>query len=370
LASVLEQKEKRVDAEKLLSFVKQVFKRLGVPEEDAGVTADVLVQADLRGIESHGVARISRYVDRIRQNKIEAKPKIRVLAETPSTLLIDGGNGLGQVVGVYAIRRCIDKAKASGACFASVRNSNHFGIAGYYSMMALKSHMIGISMTNAWRLVTPTYGRKGMFGTNPISIAVPAEHRMPFVLDMATSVVPIGKIEVYERRGEKVPLGWGAGRDGVPTTDPSAIRTGGFLMPLGGTAENAGYKGYGLAVMVDILSGVLSGAAYGPFVGAPDSEEPCNIGHFFGAIRIDAFRPEEDFGRDMDNLITVLKEAPKAAGQTRIYVAGEKEYEMERKLAAEGIPLHPKVYATLEKLAKELEVALDIDIGTTSVKRR
>lgn len=365
---VLREQEKRVDPEKLLSFVKQVFMRLGVPEDDAGVTADVLVQADLRGIESHGVARISRYVNRIQRNQIEAKPKIRVLAETPSTLLIDGGNGLGQVVAVYAMRRCIEKANASGACFASVRNSNHFGIAGYYSMMALKSNMIGISMTNAWRLVTPTYGRKAMFGTNPISIAVPAKNEPPFVLDMATSVVPIGKIEVYERRGEKVPPAWGADKGGIPTTNPSAIRNGGFLMPLGGTAENRGYKGYGLAIMVDILSGVLSGAAYGPFVGAPDSEKPCNIGHFFGAIRIDAFQPEADFRSTMDQLITVLKEAPKATGETRIYVAGEKEFEMERKSRAEGIPLHSKVYANLRDLGRELQVPLEIDVDVSSAE--
>lgn len=364
----MRKREKRVDPEKLLSFVKQVFIRLGVPEDDAGVTADVLVQADLRGIESHGVARISRYVNRIRRNQTEAKPKIRVLAETPSTLLIDGGNGLGQVVAVYAMRRCIEKAKTSGACFASVRNSNHFGIAGYYSMMALKSDMIGISMSNAWRLVTPTYGRKAMFGTNPISIAVPTKNELPFVLDMATSVVPIGKIEVCERRGEKVPLGWGANKEGMPTTNPSAIRKGGFLMPLGGTAENRGYKGYGLAIMVDILSGVLSGAAYGPFVGAPDSEKPCNIGHFFGAIRIDAFRPKEDFKSDLDDLMRVLKEAPKATGETRIYVAGEKEFEIEREFRAEGIPLHAMVYANLIDLGRELQVPPEIDVDVSSAK--
>jgi LDH2 family malate/lactate/ureidoglycolate dehydrogenase len=349
-----------VDAEKLKSFVKRIFIALNVPQEDAEVTADVLVNADLRGIESHGVARIMRYVGRIRDKLIEPKPKINIVSETQSTILIDGGNGLGQVVGALAMRRCIAKAKNTGVCIASVRNSNHYGIAGYYAMMALKEDMIGISLTNTYPLVSPTYGRRALIGTNPIAVAVPTKNETPFVLDMATSVVPIGKIEVYSRRGYKAPIGWGRDLEGRDTTDPKAILQGGTLLPLGGTEEHAGYKGYGLAVLVDILTGVLSGGAFGLYVGRPDEPIPSKIAHFFGAINIDSFVNKEEFKERMDAMVRCIKDSPKTPGHNRIFLAGEIEAETEKRRKVEGIPMHKKVYETLLCLANEFGLNIDI----------
>jgi len=349
-----------VDALRLKNYLVDIFISVGVPKKDAETTSDVLVQADLRGIESHGVARILRYVGRIRDGQTEPRPNIRVVSETISTLLIDGGNGLGQVVGVYAMERCIEKAKRAGICFATVRNSNHYGIAGYYAMMGLKEDMIGFSSTNSYPLVAPTYGRKRMFGTNPIAIAVPTMKEVPFVLDMATTVVPLGKIEVSERREKQVPTGWGVDSEGQDTTDPSKIRNGGSILPLGGTVEHAGYKGYGLGVLVDILTGVLSGGIFGPDVGRPEDPMPSRIGHFFGAMNVEAFMPKDEFKERMDSMLQGLKQSPKAQGLNRIYYAGEIEAETEKLRLVEGIPIHWKVYETLKKLGDETGVKMNI----------
>ncbi len=349
-----------VDAKKLKAYLVDIFVSVGLSPKDAETTSDVLVQADLRGIESHGVARILRYAGKIRRGEINPRPDIEVVSETPTTLLIDAGNGLGQVVGVYTMERCIEKAKRAGMCFATVRNSNHYGIAGYYAMMALDEDMVGVSSTNTWPLVVPTYGRKPMFGTNPIAVAVPTMNATPYVLDMATSVVPIGKIEVYERREKNVPIGWGVDSEGRDTTDPSKIRNGGSLLPLGGTVEHAGYKGYGLGVLVDILTGVLSGGVFGSEVGRPEDLTPSKIGHFFGAVNIDAFMPKEEFKKRMDSMLQGLKDSPRAVTQSRIYYAGEIEAETQRLRLVDGIPMFWKVYETLKKLGNETGVVMDI----------
>jgi len=349
-----------VDAKKLNDFLVNIFVSVGVSQKDAEITSDVLVQADVRGIESHGVARILRYAGKIRDGQIDPRPNIRVVSETASTLLIDAGNGLGQVVGVYAMNRCIEKAKQAGMCFATVRNSNHYGIAGYYAMMGLKEDMIGISSTNTWPLVVPTYGRKPMFGTNPIAVAVPTKKETPYVLDMATSVVPIGKIEVYERREKEMPTGWGVDSEGRDTTDPRKIRNGGSLLPLGGTVDHAGYKGYGLGVLVDILTGVLSGGVFGPDVGRPEDPTPSRIGHFFGAVNIDAFMPKKEFKKRMDSMLQGLKDSPRAPTQSRIFYAGEIEAETERLRLVKGIPMYWKVYETLKKLGNETGIKMDV----------
>lgn len=349
-----------VDAKKLKDYLTHVFTALDVPQRDAEVTADVLVQADLRGIESHGVARIMRYAGRIQDKLIDPKPNIRIVSETPSTMLIDGGNGLGQVVGVFAMEKCIAKAKTTGVCLATARNSNHYGIAGYYAMMALKEDMMGISLTNTWPLVAPTYGRKAMIGTNPIAVAIPTGNETQFVLDMATSVVPIGKIEVSERREKNIPIGWGVDAEGRDTMDPKAIRQGGALLPLGGTVEHAGYKGYGLGVIVDIMAGVLAGGAFGLDVGRPEDPIISNIGHFFGAVDVRAFMPIEEFRERMDSMLQAIKNSPKAAGQSRIFYAGEIEAETEKRRLLEGIPLHWKVYETLRSLENELGIEMKI----------
>ncbi len=363
--------EPRVRAEALCHFCQQVFEKLDVPEEDAAITADVLVAADLRGIDSHGVARLKRYVDGLRAGVMIANPRVQVIRETLSTALIDGGGGLGQPIGVRAMRVAIEKAREGGAGFVAVRNSNHYGIAGYYAIMALDSDCIGFSMTNASPLVVPTFGRAAVLGTNPISVAAPAGQERPFVLDMATSVVPRGKLELYHRLAKPLLKGWTVDERGGTTTDAGAIlrnlseRLGGGILPLGGEGEElGGHKGYGLALVVDILSGVLAGAGYADRVNPKDKQgkmKPGDVGHFFGALLIEAFRPLDEFMAAMDDLIRRLKGSAKAKGEGRIYIHGEKEWEMEEERRKRGIPLHSQVVTMMERLAEELNLPLILD---------
>ncbi|HEC34329.1 MAG TPA: Ldh family oxidoreductase [Chloroflexi bacterium] len=363
--------EIRVWAEPLKDFCVRVFRKMDIPEEDARITADVLVTADLRGIDSHGVARLRRYVNGLRSGMMIARPEVKVVTETAATALIDAGAGLGQPVSHQAMQKAIKKALDVGAGFVTVRNSNHYGIAGYYAMMALEHDCIGISMTNAAVLVVPTFGRDAMLGTNPIAVAAPAGEERPFVLDMATSTVPRGKLEVYHRLEKPIPLGWATDETGTPTDDPGRVlenfkaRAGGGLLPLGGAGELLrGYKGYGLALWVDIFCAVLSGAAYADLVYPKTSDGkplPSKIGHFFGAWRVDAFRPADEFKAAMDDIQRRLKGAPKAEGQDRIYIHGEKEYEEADRRAREGIPLNPKVAADLRAIGAELGVEYDLE---------
>lgn len=350
----------RIDAERLRAFVERVFERLGVPLEDARTTADVLIQADLRGVDSHGVARLQWYTTGLQNGSMEPKPQIRVVHETPVTATVHGGNGLGQVVGTWAMQRCVEKARNLGVGFATVRNSNHFGIAGYYAMRALPHQMIGISLTNSRPHVVPTFGRQVLLGTNPIAVAVPAGEERPFVLDMATSGIPLGKVEVASRKEVPLPPGLAVDSQGRPTTNPNDMLEGGGLLPLGGTRESGGHKGYGLAALVDILSGVLSGPAFGAAVLFPGTGEPALVGHFFGALRVDAFRSVNEFKADMDKMIRELKESPKAEGHDRIYVHGEIEYETEIERRRNGIPLHPKVLKTIREIGRSLGVEYDV----------
>ena len=359
----------RVQADALKVFCKGVLQKLDVPEEDARITAEVLVSADLRGVDSHGVARFRRYVNGIVNGFMVPRPDVRVVTETPTTALIDAGAGLGHPVSYRAMERAIGKALEYGSAFVSVRKSNHFGIAGYYAMMALEQDCIGIAMTNAGRLVLPTFARESMLGTNPIAVAAPAGGEYPFVLDMATSTVPMGKLEVYNRLEKPMPLGWASDETGTPITDANLAmklarkREGGGLLPLGGAGDSlSGHKGYGLALMVEILTGVLAGAAYSELIAsetAPEGERmPINLGHFFCALRVDAFRPADEFKASMDDLQQRLKRTPKAEGQDRIYVHGEKEYEETERRAREGIPLNPKVLADLRDISGEFGVSL------------
>ncbi|HEB64797.1 MAG TPA: Ldh family oxidoreductase [Chloroflexi bacterium] len=352
--------------EPLREFCVQVFEKMGIPEDEARITTDVLVTADLRGIDSHGVARLRRYVNGLRSGMMVAHPDVQVVVETPVTATIDAGGGLGQPVSHRAMEMAIQKALDYGAGFVTVRNSNHYGIAGYYAMMALEHDCIGISMTNAAVLVVPTFGRDAMLGTNPIAVAAPAGDEPPFVLDMATSTVPRGKLEVYHRLEKPLPIGWATDETGMPTTDAGRVlenlktRAGGGLLPLGGAGELLrGYKGYGLAVWVDIFSALLSGAAYANLVYPKDEAGnplPSAIGHFFGAWRVDAFRPVDEFKAAMDDLQRRLKNAPKAEGAERIYIHGEKEFEEAARRTKEGIPLNPKVAADLQAIGEELGV--------------
>jgi L-2-hydroxycarboxylate dehydrogenase (NAD+) len=361
----------RVNHERLTDYVTRVFVALDVPEADARVTANVLVAADLRGVDSHGVARLRRYVQGLHDGMMVAHPNIQVVHETPATALIDGGAGLGQPVGRRAMRLAIEKAQSVGAGFVAVRNSNHYGIAGYYAMMALEEgNLLGMSMTNAAVLVVPTFGRDALLGTNPISVAAPSGKERPFVLDMATSTVPRGKLEVYDRLGKELPPGWATDEHGVETTDAARVlanfkqRAGGGLLPLGGAGELlSGHKGYGLALLVDILCGILPGAGYADRIYPKDPNGkplPADVGHFFGAWRIDGFRPVEEFQASMDDIIHRLKDLPKAEGQERIYIHGEKEYEEAERRRQEGIPLVGKVYEDLRAIAGEVGVEFDI----------
>jgi len=345
----------------LKDYMIRYFTRLDVPAEHAAISAEVLLSADLRGVDSHGMIRLNTYYgNRIRKGMIDPKTPYKVVHETATTAAIDGGNGLGHVASHFAMETCIDKARKSGMAMVTVRNSNHFGIAGYYAMMALKQNMIGICFTNSQPLVAPTYGRKAMIGTNPIAVAVPAGKQRPYVLDMATSIVPIGRVTVYDKEGKDIPEGWGIDQEGQVTTTPAEVLHGGALMPLGGIDLMRGYKGYGLGLMVDIFSGVLSGSAFGTGVDIRDGKHTAHTGHFFGAIDIGAFRPLDEFQRDMDDLIEQLKNSPKAKGQERIYIHGEKEFEMADYNARRGVPLLAPVVEGLKKAGHEIDVEFDV----------
>jgi len=355
-----------VSAEPLKVFCQQVFQNLGVPEKDAEVTAEVLVAADLRGIESHGVARLRRYFSGLQEGIMVPRPEMRIVHETPISALLDGGAALGQVAGKRGMDIAIAKALQAGAGFVAVRNSNHFGIAGYYSQMALEHDLIGMAFTHSTPDVVPTFGRDVLLGTNPISVTVPAGKERPFVLDMSTAVITSGKLETYSRMGKHIPLGWAVDEAGRACEDPKRVyanmraKRGGGILPLGGLGEIfGGHKGYGLALLVDILSGVLSGSGNTTLL-YPKTPEgkplPSRVGHFFGALRVDFFRPLPEFKEDMDDMIRRLKNSAKAEGETRIYLHGEKEFELEEKYRREGIPLYHKVYADLQAIAEAVGI--------------
>lgn len=359
--SLLIGKYVRVPADKLKEFVTRVFEKLGVPHEDAEITADVLVRADLRGIESHGVARLRRYVDGIKNGVVKTRPNIKVVKETPVTALIDGDFGLGQVVAYRAMKLAIEKAKKNYVGFVGVKNSNHYGIAGYFAMMAVKEDLIGLALTNTRPLVAPTWGMQKVIGTNPIAIAIPTKEE-PYVLDMATSVAPVGKLEVATRLAKPIPAGWAIDPEGKLTTDPQLARKG-SLLPLGGYGEEmGGHKGYGLSFVVDVLSGVLTGANFGPFVGETEGPQPANVGHFFGAMRIDAFMPVDEFKERMSKYIEVIKKSKKAPGAEEIYVAGEKSAYTEKVRMEKGVALDLKTAEMLKKMSEEFGVPLPFQL--------
>jgi len=350
----------KVGAEALQEFVAQVFARLEVPALQAVEAAEVLVNADVRGVDSHGVARLPYYVDRLDKGLIESVTDISLVRESGASILVDGGNGLGQLVSKRAMEICIEKAGMNGSCMATVRNSNHFGAAAYYAMMALPHGMVGISMTNAYPLQPPTFGKKAMIGANPMAVAIPAGTEAPFVLDMSTSTVAFGKLEIANREGTAMPHGWALDKDGNPTTDPRAGMEGRTLLPLGGTRELGGHKGYGLALMVEILCGVLSGAAFGLAFVEQGLEVPMNLGHFFGAISLQAFSQVERFKEGMDDMLSALKVSSPAQGQERVYTAGELEYLCERERRQKGIPLNHVVADNLRQIGGRYDVACPV----------
>ena len=350
----------RYSAADLHSFCCQTLERLDVPADEADVMADVLIYADLRGIDSHGIAHLALYVRRLCTRAYNARRTISIVHETPSTALIDGGGGLGPPTGVRAMKVAIEKAARVGSSWVAVRESHHFGAAGYYACMALEHDMIGLALTNAGPAVLPTFGLQPQVGTNPIAVAVPADKEPPFVLDMATSVKAVGKLEILIREGKEAPPGWLMSPDGSIGHDPEEfvrVRSSGMLggvLPLGGAGEEtSGYKGFGLGLGVELLAPLLAGDTPSPFMELwPGGPEP-TIAHFFGAIRIDAFRPASEFKADVDRVLEHIKASPKAPGHNRIYIAGEKEFECLQERQAIGIPLHPGVVEDLTRLAEE-----------------
>ena len=344
----------RADAEMMLTFARECFVKVGVAEEDAAIAAEVMLEADLRGIDSHGLPRFRQfYINRLREERINPRPTVRIVHEAPATALVDGDGGLGMVVGYRAMSIAIEKARVTGAGFVSVTNSRHFGIAGYYATMALKHDMIGISMTNTGPLMVPTYGAQAMVGSNPISLAAPGKRGSPFVLDMATTLVSAGKFEIAMRKGDSVPEGWALAEDGQPTTDPDVARNTRKFLPLGSQPDMASYKGYGLGIMVDILCGVLSGIGPGPALSA-------NSGHFFGALRIDGFRPADEFKDMMDDMNDALRATPTLPGYDQVLVPGDKEFRAREDRTRNGIPLEPDVIESLMELSQELNVPLEL----------
>lgn len=363
MAEVLTSEYRLARETDLKGFVARVLEKVGVAPADAAIVADVLVAADLRGIESHGVARLeSYYVSRIRAGQIDPTPTLSTVRETATSLLIDAGNGLGHPVSKRTMERLLDKAAVSGAAFGAVRNSNHYGIAGYYAMMALDRDMIGIASTNTVRYGAPTYGRDLLLGTNPLAFAIPAKEEPAFVLDFATTTVPKGKLEVYTRKEKQLNPGWAIDENGFETLDPK-IALKGALLPLGGYGvDNGGHKGYGLGLLVDILCGVLSGGAFGAGLPLPtDGPQPGKISHFFAAFKIDGFRDPAQFKADMDTELRAFKNSAKAPGQERIYVAGEIEVEKTAYNRKHGVPIHVKVWDGLQKLAGELDLPFDVE---------
>jgi LDH2 family malate/lactate/ureidoglycolate dehydrogenase len=356
--------EKLVNHAALMDFTKAIFKAIGCSEKDATTATAVLVSADLRGIDSHGVARLSGYVRLYHAQRVNAAPDVRIIHQTPSTATVDGDKGLGLVVAPIAMRIAIEKAKAVGSGWVSVKNSNHYGIAAAHAMLALEEDMIGISMTNASALVAPTFSLERMLGTNPICVAIPAGNEPPFVADLATTTAANGKLEILQRKKEEAPGGWIQDKNGIGTTDAHALKSGGALLPLGSDREHGSHKGYALGAVVDIFSAVLSGANYGPwvppfpaYVPMPENMPGEGIGHFFGAMRIDGFRPAVEFKNHMDQWIKRFRDAKPISSEQAVLIPGDPERIMERERRQGGIPLHSDVVEDLSLLARQLNVA-------------
>ena len=342
--------------QQLHSFAFTIFLQMGSTKENATTAAKALLSADLRGVDSHGIARLGGYVRLWKADRVNANAVISIVHETPSTAVVDGDRGLGLVVGPAAIQVAINKAQQVGTGWVSVKNSNHFGIAGYHAMMALPHDMIGIAMTNASALVAPTFSVERMLGTNPIAVAIPAGAEPAFVADFATTTAANGKLEILQRKNAAAPTGWIQTKDGEPSTDANELKNGGSLLPLGGDREHSSHKGYALGAIVDIFSAVLSGANYGPwvppfpaYVPMPENLPGEGIGHFFGAMRIDAFRTADEFKQHMDNWITRFRSAKTVAGEAKVIIPGDPEREMEAVRMKYGIPL---VNAVREDLIK------------------
>ena len=347
-------------ADYLANFSAAVFMHFGIAEAEARLAADVLAKADLRGIDSHGVARLHTYFEMLTLGRINSKPNVKIVRDKLSVATVDGDNGLGLVVGPKANEIAMEKAEKYGSGWVSVCNTNHFGIAGYYPLKAVERDLIGWAMTNSTKLVAPLWGAERMLGTNPIAIAFPGYQEPPIVIDMATSAVAYGKIEIALRKNEEIPKGWIIDKDGRDTTNPQEMIDGGAQLPLGSEREMGGHKGYGLAAMVDILCCVLSGANWGPFAPPfalrqeiPSRSVGKGIGHFFGAMQIDGFIDKDEFKKQIDEWIRVFRNTKPAPGTNGPLIPGDPEREAEAIRSKKGIPLIKPVVDGLLDISKK-----------------
>ncbi len=347
------------------NFMVDVFQGLGVPEEEAKVCADVLISSDLRGIESHGVGRLKYYYERIQAGVQFTTTEMEIVKETATTALVDGHHGMGHVIAYRSMRLALDKARVYGLGAVAVRNGTHFGIAGYYPLMAAREGMMGFCVTNARPSIAPTFSTEPMLGTNPIAFAAPSDTDFPFCFDGATSITQRGKIEVAARAEKPVPEGWVIDAQGNPATDSAQIledlgKATAALLPLGGAGELlAGYKGYDLATLVEILSASLCGGVFmKDLLGFAEdgSRRPSMLGHFFLAINVEHFLPLDVSRRITGQIMRALQDARKAPGQDRIYVAGEKEHEMEQTVRERGVPVNQNLSQELQFMRDELNI--------------
>ena len=351
----------------LQDFTMQVFLHFGISRKDSALASEVLSLADVRGIDSHGVARLHTYYEMLTLGRINPTPAIKVIRERKSVCTVDGDNGLGLIVGPKANTIAMDKADLFGSGWVSVCNTNHYGIASYYSLKALERDMIGWSMTNSTKLVAPLWGGERMLGTNPISIAFPGLKNLPIVIDLATSAAAYGKIEIAKRKGQPVPKGWIIDKQGEMSTNPDDMINGGALLPLGSERELGGHKGYALSAMVDILTSVLSGANWGPFAPpfALRQEIPARsvgkgIGHFFGAMEIQGFMDVTEFKKRIDEWIEVFRNTKPAKGTSGPLIPGDPEHKEEVKRRKEGIPLISAVVNDLLEVSKQTGIPFKV----------
>lgn len=351
----------------LFRFTQNVFEHIGLSKQEANQATEILMRAELRNISTHGLVRLPEYINLWKNKRITVTPKFNIVHETPSTALVDGGKGLGLVTAPKAMDLAIRKAEITGTGWVAVRNSYHFGIAGYYAMKALEKDMIGITMTNANPLVAPTFSIHGMLGTNPIAVAIPAHQEPPFVADFATAPVSRGKIDEWDNAGFPVPDGLLQDKNGKLTHEASALKNGGAIRTLGGDKIHGSHKGFCLTAIVDIFSAVFSGANFGPtvvptlgYVKGKSGVMDNGIGHFFGAMRIDAFQTKEEFKKNMDHWIQAFRKAQPIEGEERVIIPGDPEREAETANMLNGINLSPKTVEGLKNIAQEFNLDFDV----------
>ncbi len=352
----------------LFELTSNIFQKMGCSKEDADMASNVFIAAELRGLPSHGMIRIKDYYELWKARRINVAPNVRVVHETPSTAVVDGDGAIGMIAATKSMQVAIEKARECGSGWVSTRGSNHYGIAGYYAMMALEHDMIGMSMTNANPLVAPTFSVSRLMGTNPIAVAIPSGKYPPFVADFATTPIARGKLAVAEKKGEKTLPGYVQDKEGNPSTDPSILKQGGSMLTLGGDYAHGSHKGYCLSAIVDIFSAILSGANFGPFVPPSVAYLPVldekvgeGTGHFFGAMRIDAFQSKNGFKKNMDRWIETFRKAESAPGKPPVMIPGDIEREKEEKIKKEGISILPAIAKEIKEITDELKVEFMID---------